>query len=187
MTKMASEHPDNHPASASCHIGCLWLLACGALGLALVSLALNGILLVALLQRQAFARVAIDQALVEIDQMAISGLTFDLPVSQTIDFEGNIPIQQDFVVPFESSVPLNTNISVPLDLGPLGTRIIEIPVNTSVPVDLQVPVHIDQAFPIKASVPLQMTVPIRLSPTEPPLRDWLRGAREFLLLLRTQI
>lgn len=172
---------------AGCRTGCLWLLACGAMALALVSLTLNGILLAALIQRQALARAAIDQALVALDQTAKSGLTFNFPVSQTIDFEGTIPIQQDFVVPFESTVPINTIISVPIDLGPLGTRVIELPVNASVPVSLQAPVHIDQSFPVKVSVPLRMTVPIQLSPTEPPLRDWLRGAREFLILLRQQI
>ncbi len=186
MTEV-NPNQDSFPAGAGCRSGCLWMLACGALGLALVSLALNGVLLVALLQRQAFARAAIDQAMAALDQTATSELTFNLPISQTIDFEGTIPIQQDFIIPFESTLPINTIVSVPIDLGPLGTRTIDLPVNTSVPVNLQVPVHIDQSFPIKTSVPLQMTVPIRLSPAEPPFRDWLQGAREFLILLRKQI
>ncbi|MBN1888201.1 MAG: hypothetical protein JW850_09430 [Thermoflexales bacterium] len=187
MDKVAHSNQDINPAGAGCRSGCLWMLAAGALVIALISLALNGVLLAALLQRQAFARAAIDQALAALDEAATSSVTLNFPVSQTIDFEGSIPIQQDFIVPFESTIPINTIVSVPIDLGPLGTSTIDIPVNTSLPVNLQVPVHIDQSFPIKTSVPLRMTVPIRLSPAEPPLRDWLQAVREFLILLRQQI
>ncbi len=167
--------------------GCLWVLAFGALVIAVASLLLNVALISALLDRQAAAQVMLDQAIASLDASSASTIKFDFPVSQTIDFEGDIPFQQDMDFPFKGNVRINTTIRVPVNLGLLGTQVVEVPVDTTVPVDTSVPVHIDQTFHVKTQVPVRMNVPIELSPTQPPFSEWLAKVRELLVLLRSQI
>jgi hypothetical protein len=168
-------------------LGCLWALALGALALAAVSLLINLVLIAALLQARNSVQATLDQAVRELDAVSGAPIRFDLAISQTVDFAGSVPFRQDMVFPFKGEIPISTTLSVPLDLGPLGSRTIDVPVNTTAAVDVQVPVHIDQVIPVKTQVPVRMTVPIEISPNQPPLRDWLGKAREWLLKLRKQL
>lgn len=175
------------PAGKASVPGCMWMLTSGALVVALVSLAINLVLAGALLQRRAFLLTALDQTIASLDNASSASIAFNFPVSQTVNFEGDIPFKQDFDFPFKGDVRINTTIYVPIDLGPLGKQTIAVPVDTTVPVDTSVPVHIDQTFHVKTQVPIQMDVPIELSPKQPPFSDWLNQVREWLLLLRNQI
>lgn len=167
--------------------GCVWLLASLALGLAILSLLLNVALVAVLLQYRSFFTAAIDQAVVSLDEAARSEIEFDFPISQTIDFEGDVPFEQEFDFPVSTDVRVNTTVQVPIDLGPLGQRVIVVPIDATVPVNASVPVRIEQVFHVKTKVPVRTSVPVRLSPRQPPLRDWLDGVRRWLVLLRDQL
>lgn len=167
--------------------GCLWAVASAALVVAAVSLLVNLVLGVALLQRRAALLTMMDQAMAALDDPSNEKISFNFPISQTVNFEGDIPFKQDFDFPFKGNVRINTTIRVPVDLGPLGTHVVNVPVDTVVPVDTSVPVHIDQTFHVKMQVPVQMEVPVELSTAQPPLNEWLSKVRDLLALLRSQL
>lgn len=166
---------------------CLWMLTSAALMVATVSLLLNLALVSALLQRRAAWLTMLEQAIAALDGPSNETISFNFPISQTVNFEGDIPFKQDFDFPFKGNVRINTTIRVPVDLGPLGTYVADVPVDTVVPVDTSVPVHIDRTFHVKMQVPVQMEVPIELSTARPPLSEWLNRVRDLLKRLRSRL
>ncbi len=168
--------------------GCLWMLASGALVVAVISLLINLVFVAALLERRAALQTAVDQMIVALDDASGNDVTFNFPISQTVAFEGDVPLRQDLDFPFKADVHINTTIRVPIDLGPLlGQQVVNVPVDTVVPVDTSVPVHIDQTFHVNTQVPVRVDVPVVISPRQPPWRDWLEQVREWLVSLRDQI
>jgi len=158
-----------------------------ALVIAIVSLLLNVILILGLLRaRDATLKIVAD-GLNFVDDLEAKGLEFNFPISQTLRIDEDFPLKLDLDFPINAKFPINTVISIPVNLGPIGSRIVVIPINTTVPVSLTVPVHIDRAFPIDLPLSIQITVPIRLAPDQPPLEDWLALAREKLLEVQRQI
>lgn len=161
------------------HMG-LWMLTSASLLIAVFSLVLNAALLSALGSRRAELQRLLDDASAGVEQAAASGISLEFPVKETIHFEGDIPIQQDFDFPVNTTIAVNTTVSVPVDLGALGTISVSVPINTSVPVNTAVPVHVDQTIHVATDIPVEMTVPIRLAPDQPPLSDLIEAARAFL-------
>jgi hypothetical protein len=155
--------------------------------LALVSLAVNVLLVARLLVIRNALTGVIANASRSLDNLAGQGISFDFPISQTINFEGDVPIKQDLNFPFKSNFPIDTTVSVPVDLGPLGQQVINVPVKTTVPVDVNVPIHVDQTIHVKTEVPIRITVPIRLGPNDPPLKDLLAQVRAMLENLRRML
>ncbi|MHB0875009.1 MAG: hypothetical protein ACYC5O_03070 [Anaerolineae bacterium] len=164
------------------HVG-LWVVSTLALLVAVGSLALNAVLIQALTSRRAAVQSLMDDASAGLDRAAASGIAIDFPVKQTIHFEGDIPVQQDFDFPVNTTIAFNTTVRVPVDLGALGTIYVNVPIDTSVPVNTTVPVHVDQTIHVDTDIPIEMVVPIRMSPDEPPLKDLLDEVRGFLTKL----
>jgi len=158
----------------------LWVVTFLVAILALASLAVNVLLVTRLLAIRDEASAALLDASRSLDNLAWQGFAFEFPVSQTVNFEGDVPFQQDMTFPFKGNIPINTVVNLPIDLGPLGTQTIRVPVNTSVPVDVTVPIHVDQKIHVKTQVPVRMNVPIRLGPNDPPLKDLIAQARDWL-------
>jgi len=161
----------------------LWVIATCALVVAIVSLTINALLVSELLERQKAFLAMFDQSIASVDDSSGAVLKFNFPVSQTVNFEGDIPFQQDFDFPFKGNVRIQTTIRVQ---GPLGTYI-DVPVDQTVPVDTSVPVHIDQTFHIKTQVPVKMEVPVEVKTGEPPFSDWMRQLKEWLIVVRNLI
>jgi hypothetical protein len=162
----------------------LWVAMFLVTVLALASLAVNALLVSRLLAIRNEAAAMLDNASKSLDNLIWQGISYDFPFSQTISYEGDIPFEQDINFPFKGNIPFNTTVSIPIDLGPLGTQVIRVPVSTTVPVDVTVPVHVKQNFHVKTQVPVQMNVPIHLGPNDPPLKDLLAGARQLLDRIR---
>ena len=158
----------------------LWVVTFLVAILALASLAVNVMLVTRLLAIRDEASAVLLDASRSLDNLAWQGFAFDFPVSQTVNFEGDVPFQQDITFPFKGNIPINTTVSLPIDLGPLGTQTIRVPVNTTVPIDVTVPVRVDQTVHIKTQVPVRMNVPVRLGPNDPPLKDLIAQARDWL-------
>ena len=166
----------------------LWLATVLVGLLALASLAVNAVLVVRLLMIRNQVSEALTGASRSLDNLAGQTIAFDFPISQTVNFETDVPLRQDVNFPFKGNFPVNTTVSLTVDLGPLlGTQVVNVPINTTVPVDVNVPIHVDQTFRVKTQVPVRMNVPIRLSPNDPPFRDWLALARAWLQGLRKSI
>ena len=166
----------------------LWLAMVLVGLLALASLAVNAVLVARLLAIRNQMSEALTGALRSLDNLAGQSIAFDFPISQTVNLETDVPLKQDITFPFKGNFPINTTVSLPVDLGPLlGKQVINVPVNTTVPVDVSVPIRVDQTFHVKTQVPVQMNVPIRLSPNDPPFKDWLAQAREWLQGLRKSL
>jgi hypothetical protein len=158
----------------------LWVVTFFVAILALASLAVNVLLATRLLAIRNEASAVLLDASRSLDNLAWQGMAFEFPISTTVNFEGDVPFQQDITFPFKGNIPINTVVNLPIDLGPLGTTTVQVPVNTTVPVDITVPVHVDQKVHVKTQVPVRMNVPVRLSPNDPPLKDLIAQARDWL-------
>ncbi len=155
--------------------------------LALLSLAANFLLITKLLQIRSGMAATLENASHSLDNLSGQTVAFDVPISQTVNFEGDVPIKQDLKFPFKADVPVNTTVSVPINLGPLGTESINIPVNTTIPVDITVPVHVEQTVHVQTQLPVRVTFPVRLSTNDPPLKDWIAQARAWLDMVRRSL
>ncbi len=162
----------------------LWVAVVMVGLMALVSLAVNILLVTRLLAIRNGIADTLAGASRSLDNLAWQGLSFDFPISQTVSFEGDVPIKQDISFPVKGNFPVDTTINATIDLGSLGTQTISVPVKTTVPVDVTVPVHVEQTVRVKTQVPVRLIVPIRLNPNEPPLKDWLTQLREALENIR---
>jgi hypothetical protein len=162
----------------------LWMAMVAVAALALVSLAINVVLVTRLLAIRNEVAAALSDASRSLDNLSGQGFAFDFPISQTVNFEGDVPFKQDIAFPFKSNIPIDTTISVPVELGLLGRQIINVPVKTTVPVDITVPVHVEQTFHVKTQVPVKMNVPVRIGPNDPPLKDLIVQARQWLERIR---
>ncbi len=158
----------------------LWIVTFFIATLALASLAVNVVLVTRLLAIRDEASAVLLDASRSLDNLAWQGLAFEFPISQTVNFEGDVPFKQDIDFPFKGNIPINTVVSLPIDLGPLGTQTIRVPVNTTVPIDVSVPVRVDQTIHIKTQLPVRMNFPIRIGPNDQPLKDLIAQARQWL-------
>jgi hypothetical protein len=166
------------------HVMMLWVAVAMAALIAVVSLTINVLLVARILMIRNGLVNTLANASRSLDNLAWQGIGFDVPISQTITFEGDVPINQDLVFPFKGNFPVDTTVSVALDLGALGKQTVNVPVKTSVPVDVNVPIHVEQTVHIKTQVPVRATVPIRLGPNDPLFKSLLAEIRAALESIR---
>ena len=165
----------------------LWAMTMLASLLACASLAVNILLVTRLIELRNGIADTLTSASRSLDNLSGQGIAFDFPISQTVNFEGDVPVKQDVTIPFKSNFPINTVVGIPLDLGLLGKQTINVPVNTNVPIDVKLPIHIEQTIHIQTAIPVRMTLPIRLAPDDAPLKDWIAQARVWLDNIRKRI
>ena len=163
------------------------LVAALALIIALASLALNAVLIYNLLTLRQAAADGLDSAIAALDNLAGTGFHYEYHFSQTIPFEGDIPIKQDFVFPFKGNFPINTTVEVPIDAGVLGTIVVKVPIDTNVPVDVEVPIKLDQTVHVSTEIPLNMTFPIDIRADDPAIQGLLAPVRAWLVQLRESL
>ncbi len=141
--------------------------------LTLCSLALNGAVILALLQaRQISLGVLSDTRTIVTD---IGGATFSytLAVDQEIPINTSIPFNEEVIVPVNTIIPINTTVVVPIDAGLLGEFDIPVPIQTTIPVNLEIAVPISKTVNIATTVPLNVDVPIEIPIGETPLLGYL--------------
>jgi hypothetical protein len=181
------EPPDAALAHLTRSVQALWAITLLAGLLAFVSLAVNVVLVARLIELRNGIADTLTSASRSLDNLSGQGIAFDFPISQTVNFEGDVPVKQDVTIPFKSNLPINTVVGIPLDLGLLGKQTINVPINTTVPIDIKLPIHIEQTLRIRTAVPIRMTVPIRFAPNDAPLKDWIAQARVWLDNIRKRI
>jgi len=166
-------------------MGCGWrIITILALITSLVSLALSAALVYSLLSLRQTAVEGLDTAIAALDNLEGQGFHYEYHFSQTIPFEGDIPIKQEFVFPFKGEFPINTVVEVPIDAGVLGTIHVKVPINTTIPVDVEVPIKLDQTIHVSTEIPLNMTIPIDIQPGDPAIQALLDQVRAWLVRLR---
>jgi hypothetical protein len=162
----------------------LWVMSIVSLLVAIASLAYNVVLTQQLLGKRDAALSVVDKSMSALNDVSAKGLDFNFPVSQTIDWEGDIPFKQDMQFPIKTTIHFATTVQVPVNLGALGTMSVSVPVDTDVPVDMSVPVHIDQSFHIKLKVPINMNVPVHVAPDQQPIKGMLDQVRSLIEQVR---
>ncbi|HET89987.1 MAG TPA: hypothetical protein ENN99_04490 [Chloroflexi bacterium] len=148
--------------------------------LTLFSLALNGVVLLGLLQAQ---RIALDAQQTTLEAVSdtrilvtsISEDTFSytLTVEQEIPIATSIPFQEEVIVPVRTTIPISTTLIIPFNAGLLGTFDIDVPVRTLIPVNMELAVPISQTVDIATTVPLNVDIPVNIPLNETPLANYL--------------
>jgi hypothetical protein len=147
--------------------------------LSLLSLALNGIVIVALLDlRQSARRIVVDTQEF-LTQIADDTFSYTVELDRDVPVSAEVPFNEAFSVPINTVIPISTTVQVPVDLG-FTTYRLTVPIETVVPVDLELTVPVSQVVDITTVVPLQVDVPIEVAVAETPLAEYLRDVDALL-------
>ncbi len=158
--------------------GISWL----ALAVAGISLLLNIIIIAKLLQVQGQVKSGVDQAIAQLEGMCSGDSpSIVFPISQTIRFQGEIPMPPGLVIPFKGNIPFNTTLRV--EAFP-GGPVINVPINTVVPVDTKVPIPGGIVIPVDTTIPFRQDIPIDLCTESSPFGGILRSLITELRVLQ---
>ncbi len=154
-----------------------------ALLVALVSLALNIFLLMKLNQARVGAITALDRASQEIGGLADLSFRYTVKVNQIIPIAGELPFNQELVIPINANVPIVTTLhtSISTLFGPVD---VPVNINTTFPVSLTVPVSISRTVPYSITVPLDLNVPLEIRLRDLGVESGINQARQEILQLR---
>jgi hypothetical protein len=150
----------------------LWLVA-------LASLALNILLVVALLGARRQAGEGALAASHAVGSLRQSSIDYQVHVAQSVPVVLSIPISETVKVPINTTLPIDTQATIPLET-PIGTFPITIPIQAVVPVDLQTEVPIRLTVPVSTTVPVELDVPIHLAIADTELGEALAQAQASL-------
>jgi len=141
--------------------------------LTLMSLALNGVVLYAIVEVRQTALDIVTDARVLVRQFADDTFTYTVEVDQEFPISTEFPFSQTMSVPVNTVVPVNTQVVIPVDLG-FTTYRLTVPINTVFPIDMEFTVPISQVVDITTVVPVSIAVPVEIAVPETPLADHLK-------------
>jgi hypothetical protein len=142
-------------------------MAPAALAIALVSLALNGVLLRRLQHPERTLAPALDRVAERLKQSdAAIRYTVRIPAGTPVSFD--IPIDQRYTVNLRTTLPINTDVRVPFNT-PLGNRVITIPVRTTIPLRQDIPVHLVDTFHLRTQTNAEYVVPLEIKLKDLPM------------------
>jgi hypothetical protein len=139
-------------------------LAPTALAVALLSLALNGVLLWTLRHPERLLAPALGRVVERLaKQDASLKYTVRIPAGTPVHFD--IPIDQRYTVRLNTTLPINTNFNLPVNT-PFGNRNVRVPVRANIPIRTNMPVHLQDTFRLRTRTEAEIVVPLEI-----PLRD----------------
>lgn len=147
--------------------------------LTLLSLALNGIVIFALLEMRETAHRIVADAQALMTEIADDTFAYTIELDQDIPVVAEVPFSETFSVPINTVLPISTTVGVPVNLG-VTTYRLTVPIETVVPVDMEVTVPVSQVVDISTVVPLNLDVPVEIAVVETPLAGYLRDASAML-------
>ena len=148
-------------------------IAPAALGVALASLALNGVLLWKLRQPERLMAPAVERIAAGLAKSNESiKYTVRIPAGTPVSFD--VPIDQRYIIKLRTSLPINTDVRVPFNT-PFGDRVISIPVRSNVPLRQDIPVHLVDTFHLRTRTNTEFVVPLEIRLKDLPL-DALRAS-----------
>lgn len=158
-------------------------LALLALVVAVISLALNLLLIQRLDQSRAVVIDTLDQTSKRIDSLADVSFQQTVRVNQSFSVSGQMPINQSMTVPISMTVPVDTSMNVDVNT-PLGPMSMPVRVNTNFPVRMQVPIAISQTIPYSITVPIDMQVPFNIKLRDLGIEPAIKDAQDQIRRLR---
>jgi hypothetical protein len=148
-------------------------MAPAALAVALVSLAINGVLLHKLARPERTLAPALHRVADRLQHSdAAIKYTVRIPAGTPVSFD--IPIDQRYVVHLRTTLPINTNVRVPFNT-PFGNRVVSVPVRSNVPLRQDIPVHLVDTFHLRTQTNAEYVVPLEIRLKDLPM-DALRQA-----------
>lgn len=147
-------------------------IAPAALGVALVSLLLNGWLLWRLRSPERLAAPAVERVLDRlVEEDARIKYEVRIPAGTPLHFD--IPFDQQYRVKVNTTLPIDTRVRVPFRSPLGGTYQVAVPIRTDIPIRTELPVHLRDTFRLRTSTKAEITVPLEIRVRDLPL-DALR-------------
>lgn len=157
---MASADPVTDPARPDPR---RWL-APAALSIALLSLALNGVLLFVLMRPERLVSPMVNRALDRLEtQDATLKYQVRIPAGTPVHFD--VPVDERYEVRLNTTLPINTVVTLPINT-PFGRRTVTVPVRTNIPIRQNVPIHLRDTFRLRTQTQAEIVVPLEI-----PIRD----------------
>ena len=148
-------------------------LAPAALAVALLSLALNGVLLYQLRSPERLLGPAIGRVLTRLEaQDGVIRYQVRIPARTPLHFD--IPIDERYQVRLNTTLPIDTNITLPVNT-PFGSRTVNVPVKANIPIRTNIPIHLRDTFRLRTQTQGEIVVPLEIPISDLPL-DALRQA-----------
>jgi hypothetical protein len=145
------------------HTRARWL-APAALAVALLSLALNGVLLWTLRHPERLLAPALNRVVERLKaQDASLKYTVRIPAGTPVHFD--IPIDQRYNVRVNTTFPIDTDFSLPVNT-PFGSRTVRVPVKANIPIRTNLPIHLRDTFRLRTRTEAEIVVPLEI-----PIRD----------------
>jgi hypothetical protein len=139
-------------------------LAPAALAAALLSLALNGVLLYLIQHPERLLAPALDRVLGRLEaQDATLRYQVRIPAGTPVHFD--IPVDERYEVRLNTTIPINTTLNLPIET-PFGRRNVTVPVRTNIPLRTNVPIHLRDNFRLRTQTEAEIVVPLEI-----PIRD----------------
>jgi hypothetical protein len=154
--------------------------------LTLLSLALNGVIIVSLLRVRQIALNTVGDARTIVTGISEDTFSYTFKVDQDIPVAVNIPFSEEVTVPINTTIPINTTVIVPIDLG-ITSYNLEVPINTIFPMDMEFTVPVSQTVDIATTVPLDVDVPIEIPIADTPLVGYLEELDAKLARIEAQL
>ena len=158
-------------------------IAAAALVAALISLALNVLLISRLNQARTGALATLDRVSTRIGDLRDVEFTQTVRIDQELPVSGSLPFHEDLQVPIHTTIPISMTLHASVDT-PFGPFDVPVPLNTSFPVDLTVPVTIDRSIPYSFTVPVDMAVPIHIRARDLGIDPAIQEVQNEILRLR---
>ena len=140
--------------------------------LTVLSLALNGVVIYALMRFARIGRETIAEARTVLAAVGDEEFVYNFTFDDEFPVKTSVPINDEFTVPFKTTIPINTTVTVPLNLG-ITTYNLKIPINTVFPMDMEFTVPISMTMDIDMSVPVSMEVPVEIAIRDTPFVTYL--------------
>lgn len=158
----------------------LWLIA-------LASVLINVIVIRQLVLARTIVDNAIGETIEVLGNFKQQSFSYTVVVDDSIIVDTDIPIQMVVPVEIDEVIPVGGTVSVPIDLGPLGSFPVDVPFSSAAPVQITVDVEIDESLAVFTEVPVNMDIPIELALEETPLNESIDDVIMRLEALREQI
>jgi hypothetical protein len=139
-------------------------LAPTALAVALLSLALNGVLLWMLRHPERLLAPALNRVVERLKtQDASLRYTVRIPAGTPVHFD--IPIDQRYNVRVNTTFPIDTDFNLPVNT-PFGSRNVRVPVKANIPIRTNLPIHLRDTFRLRTRTEAEIVIPLEI-----PIRD----------------
>lgn len=142
----------------------------GLWAIAILSLALNGVIIAAGLFLVLTSRQAAGDAAAALDALTRENVNYTFRVNQSVPVRTDIPFSRTLVIPIERTLDVSTVVTVTRDIPVIGAIEFDVPIQATVPVSFDVPIVISETLPVNIDVPLNLDIPLQVTLSETPLQ-----------------